>query len=333
MPENYDVLAIGNAILDVVGRCDDALLNALGAAKGHMSLVESSSRIAAIQANLRSWLELSGGSAANTAVGVASLGGRAAFIGKVAEDECGRIFRHDIRGIGVEFKTPPTLLANKQTSRSIILVTPDGARTMTTCLGCSADLDSAAIDPVAIKSAGILLLEGYLFDKPHAKSALYRAGSLGRASRKIVALTLPDSFCIDRHRREFLDLIRSGLQLLIANESEILSLYQTNSFDSAVSQVRRDVALAALTRSKKGSVIVSRGDCTNIPPEQVHKVVDMTGAGDFYAAGLLYGLSQGMTMMAAGRLGSFAASEVICNLGARPKTNLSHLARLRGLIH
>ena len=333
MSRHHDVLAIGNAILDIIGRCDAACLNALGMAKGRMSLVGSSARIAAIRDKLGPCIELSGGSAANAAVGVASLGGRAAFIGRVAEDDCGRIFRHDIRGIGVEFIAMPSLLAGKETSRSIILVSPDGARTMNTFLGCSSELDYRAIDSKTIDAASIVLLEGYLFDVAEARAALYRADSLAKASSKTVALKLPDSLCINRHRRELLDFVRSGIQLLIGNESEILSLYRANSFDEAVKQAKRDVPLAALTRSAKGSVIVCRGNCLFIPPEPVRTVVDMTGAGDFYTAGLLFGLSQGMSAMDSGRLGSFAASEIICNYGARPKSNLGHLARLRGLLN
>lgn len=328
---HYDVVAIGNAIVDIIGRCDDAFLSACGAPKGHMRLVDAPT-ISSIYSKMGPAIEISGGSAANTVVGVASFGGRTAFIGKVAEDEFGRIFRHDIRAAGVSFGTPAVAIAGKATSRSLILVTPDGQRTMNTFLGISTDLDHGEVDPAVIKASEVVYLEGYLFDRPEAKAAFRQAQSIANAAGRRVALTLSDSFCVDRHRAEFLDLIRSGVSILFANESEIMSLYETKNFDDAVRAVGNDAELAVLTRSEKGSVVVNKGQTIVVPPDPVSKVVDTTGAGDLYAAGFLFGIARGLSFLQAGRLGSFAASEIIGHIGARPEVRLSHLARMRGLV-
>jgi sugar/nucleoside kinase (ribokinase family) len=327
----FDVVAIGNAIVDIIGRCDDSFLDRHQAPKGHMRLVDPAT-VASIYEAMGPGIEISGGSAANTVVGVASFGGRAGFIGKVAEDEFGRIFRHDITASGVSFKTPAVVDSSRATSRSLILVTPDGQRTMNTYLGISTDLDQGEVDPELIEKARIVYLEGYLFDREEAKAAFRQAVDIANRAGRQVALTLSDSFCVDRHRAEFLDLIRSGVAVLFANESEILSLYETSSFDDAVARVGRDTRLAVLTRSEKGSVIISDGESILVDPEPVKKVVDTTGAGDLYAAGFLFGLAREYDLAAAGRLGSFAASEIIGQLGARPEVKLGHLARMRGLI-
>jgi sugar/nucleoside kinase (ribokinase family) len=329
--EHYDVVAIGNAIVDIIGRCNDEFLDRFGAPKGHMSLVDTD-RIAAIYSKMGPAIEISGGSAANTAVGVGSFGGRAAFIGKVAEDEFGRIFRHDIKAAGVTFKTPAVAAGGKATSRSLILVTPDGQRTMNTVLGISTDLDHGEVDPEIIKNSEIVYLEGYLFDQPTAKAAFRQALSIAKGSGRRVALTLSDSFCVERHRDEFLDLIRSGIDILFANESEIMSLYQTKIFDIAAGLVGKDTPLAVLTRSEKGSVIVSAGETILVAPEPVKKVVDTTGAGDLFAAGFLFGTARGMSLADCGRLGSFAAADIICHIGARPEVRLANLARMCGMI-
>ncbi|MBN8913615.1 MAG: adenosine kinase [Rhizobiales bacterium] len=331
MPGTFDVVAIGNAIVDIIGRCDDSFLDRHEAPKGHMRLVDTAT-IDTIYKNMGPAIEISGGSAANTVVGVASLGGRAAFIGKVAEDEFGRIFRHDIGASGVSFKTPAVVDGARATSRSLILVTPDGQRTMNTFLGISTDLDQGEVDPEVIKASNIVYLEGYLFDRDEAKAAFRQAVDIANKAGRRVALTLSDSFCVNRHRAEFLALIRSGIGILFANESEILSLYETNSFDEAVRNVARDTRLAVLTRSEKGSVIVSEGEPVQISVEPVKKVVDTTGAGDLYAAGFLFGLARDFDLKSAGQLGSFAAAEIIGQMGARPEVKLSHLARMRGLI-
>jgi len=328
---HYDVIAIGNAIVDIIGRCDDAFLESCGAPKGHMQLVDTQT-IASIYKRMGPAIEISGGSAANTVVGVASFGGRTAFIGKVAEDEFGRIFRHDIGAAGVSFKTPAVAIEGKETSRSLILVTPDGQRTMNTFLGISTDLDHGEVDPEIIKNSELVYLEGYLFDRPEAKAAFRQALSVANKAGRRVALSLSDSFCVNRHRAEFLELIRSGIAIVFANESEITALYETTSFDDAVAQAGKDTALAVLTRSEKGSVIVEKGKAIVVAPEPISKVVDTTGAGDLYAAGFLFGLARGLDLKTAGRLGSFAASEIICHIGARPEAKLSNLARIRGLI-
>jgi sugar/nucleoside kinase (ribokinase family) len=326
---HFDVVAIGNAIVDIMGRCDDAFLERHGAIKGHMRLVDAET-VAKLYGAMGPAIEISGGSAANTMVGLASFGGRAAFIGKVAEDVFGRIFRHDIRGAGVTFKTEP-VVGKVPTSRSLILVTPDGQRTMNTFLGISTDLDHGEVDPEVIRNSQYVYLEGYLFDRPEAKEAFRQAVAIATGARRQVALTLSDSFCVNRHRAEFLELIRSGIDILFANESEIMALYETNSFDEAMRHVVADTKLAVLTRSEKGSVIVSEGESIAIPAEPV-KVVDTTGAGDMYAAGFLYALARGYDLSAAGRLGSFAAGEIIGHIGARPEARFSSLARMRGLI-
>jgi len=326
----FDVVAIGNAIVDIIGRCDDAFLDRFKAPKGHMSLVDPE-RIQALYSAMGPGVEISGGSAANTVVGVASFGGRAAFIGKVAEDEFGRIFRHDIRASGVSFNTA-AVAGPRATSRSLILVTPDGQRTMNTFLGISTDLDHGEVDADVIGKSKIVFLEGYLFDRDEAKAAFHQAVAIANKAGRRVALTLSDSFCVNRHREDFLSLIRSGIAVLFANESEILALYETQSFDEAVRHVGRDTKLAVVTRSEKGSVIVADGEPILVPPEPVKKVVDSTGAGDLYAAGFLFGLSRDLELAEAGRLGSFAASEIIGQMGARPEVRLSHLARMRGLI-
>lgn len=327
----FDVVAIGNAIVDIIGRCDDSFLDRHGAPKGHMNLVDSN-RIDALYKNMGPAIEISGGSAANTVVGVASLGGRAAFIGKVSEDEFGRIFRHDIGASGVAFNTPAVAGSERATSRSLILVTPDGQRTMNTFLGISTDLDQGEVDPEVIRKSNIVYLEGYLFDRDEAKAAFRQAVEIANDAGRRVALTLSDSFCVNRHRDEFLALIRSGIGILFANESEILALYETASFDEAMRHVARDTRLAVLTRSEKGSVIVSDGTPILVSADPVAKVVDTTGAGDLYAAGFLYGLARGLDLKAAGQLGSFAAAEIIGQMGARPEVKLAHLARMRGLI-
>ncbi|MCB1514966.1 MAG: adenosine kinase [Hyphomicrobiaceae bacterium] len=326
----HDVVGIGNAIVDILGRCDDAFLAEHGAPKGHMRLVDDAT-ISTLYGAMGPAVEISGGSAANTLVGIASLGGRAAFIGKVADDEFGRIFAHDIEAAAVAFSTPP-VAGKAPTSRSLILVTPDGERTMNTFLGISTDLDGGEIDAAVIRSSAIVYLEGYLFDRDDAKAAFREAVRIAKSAGRRVALSLSDSFCVDRHRAEFIDLIRNGVDILFANESEIISLYETADFEIAAANAARDTSLAALTRSAKGSVILSEGRRLEIPVEAVEKVVDSTGAGDLYAAGFLYGLSAGLGLETAGKLGSLAAAEVITHMGARPNTPLHQLARARGLL-
>ena len=326
----YDVTGIGNAIVDIIGRCEDAYLAEIGADKGSMRLVDAGT-IEKIYTGMGPAIETSGGSAANTIAGIASFGGRSGFIGKVANDEFGHIFSHDIRSIGVTFSAAPVSGA-EPTSRSLILVTPDGERTMNTFLGISTDLDHGQLDHGLIRDSAIVYLEGYLFDRPDAKAAFRQALAEAKTANRKVALTLSDAFCVDRHRAEFLDLIRSGVDILFANEKEITSLYETHDFDKAAENVSHDTRLAVLTRSAKGSLILNAGEATHIDAEKVASVVDTTGAGDLYAAGFLFGYANNYPIATCGRLASLAAAEVISHIGARPQTPLDELARKKGLI-
>lgn len=325
----YDVVGIGNAIVDIIGRCDDDFLVTHGAPKGHMRLVDADT-VASLYKAMGPAVEISGGSAANSMAGVASLGGRAAFIGKVAGDELGRIFAHDIRAAGVAFNSQ-AVDGKAPTSRSLILVTPDGERTMNTFLGISTDLDHGEVDPDVIRGSSIVYLEGYLFDREEAKAAFRQAVSMAKAAGRRVALSLSDSFCVSRHRGEFLDLIRSGIDILFANESEIMSLYETSEFATAAASAGGDVPLAALTRGGLGSEIHAGGHVVRVPVDPVAKVIDTTGAGDLYAAGVLLGLAKNLDLETAGRLGSLAAAEIISHIGARPEQPLAQLARSKGL--
>ncbi len=325
----FDVCAIGNAIVDIIGRCDEAFLARHQAAKGSMRLVDADT-IVTLYNDMGPGVEISGGSAANTMVGVASLGGRSAFIGKVANDEFGRIFAHDIKAAGVHFATTASQ-GGAPTARSLILVTPDGERTMNTFLGVSPELTAAELDTATISSASIVYLEGYLFDLPEAKAAFAQAADIAQGAGRKVALTLSDAFCVDRHRSELMSFIKSKVDILFANQSEITSLYETASFDDASRRVARDCGLAILTRSAQGATIVSGGQVVNVPADVIEKVIDTTGAGDLYAAGFLFGIAKGRDLETCGRLGALAAAEIISHIGARPQTPLATLARVRGL--
>jgi sugar/nucleoside kinase (ribokinase family) len=329
-----DVVALGNAIVDIIGRCDDAYLSKHGCPKGSMSLVDET-KIAALYAGMGPGVELSGGSAANTAVGVAAFGGKAGFIGKVADDEFGRIFAHDVRAAGVAFGNAPVAKTAgvPGTSRSLILVTPDGERTMNTLLGISTHFTEADLHKVTLAAAKVVYLEGYLFDSDAGKAAFRRAAKIAHDAGRQVALTLSDSFCVGRHRADFLAFIKSDVDLLFANESELLSLYETTAFDTAVAHLKKDAKLSAITRSAKGSVIVpAEGAVVTVPVEPVARVVDTTGAGDLYAAGFLFGHTHGRDHAACGRLGSLAAAEIISHVGARPEAKLAELAKAKGLV-
>jgi sugar/nucleoside kinase (ribokinase family) len=325
----FDVLGIGNAIVDVLARTEDDFLIKQGMHKGGMALIDES-RAAAIYDAMGPAIEVSGGSAANTIVGVAILGARAAFVGKVKDDELGRTFRHDIRAAGVAFDTPPNS-AGPSTARCYVLVTPDGERTMNTYLGAAQDLHPNDIDADAVAAAQIIYLEGYLWDPPHAKEAFLKAAKIAHGAERAVALTLSDAFCVDRYRTEFLDLIKTGtVDLVFANERELHSLYQTADFDTALGALRSDAKLAVITRSEKGCLVVTRDETEAVPAIPVERVVDATGAGDLFAAGFLVGLSREEDYRDCARLGALAAAEVISHLGARPERSLKALAAESG---
>jgi adenosine kinase len=325
----FDVLGIGNAIVDVIARTDDDFLAAQKMRKGAMQLIDEA-QAAGIYDAMGPAVEVSGGSAANTIVGAASLGARAAFVGKVKDDELGRVFAHDIRAAGVAYATPPAS-AGPSTARCYVLVTPDGERTMNTYLGAAQDLHPADIDADVIAAAQVTYLEGYLWDPPRAKEAFLKAATIAHGAGRDVALTLSDAFCVGRYRAEFLNLIRNGtVDLVFANERELHSLYETADFDTALNAMRSDAKLAVITRSEKGCLVVSREQTDAVPASPIERMVDATGAGDLFAAGFLVGLSRGADNRTAARLGALAAAEVIQHLGARPETSLKDLARNNG---
>jgi sugar/nucleoside kinase (ribokinase family) len=322
----YDVLGIGNAIVDVIARAEDDFLVRQSMSKGTMALIDEA-RAEAIYDAMGPAIETSGGSAANTIVGLASLGARTAFIGKVKGDVLGRTFAHDIRAAGVDFNTPPAA-DGPSTARCYVLVTPDGERTMNTYLGAAQDLHPNDVDEEAVGSAAITYLEGYLWDPKNAKDAFLKAAAAAHKGGRTVALTLSDAFCVGRWREEFLQLVRSRtIDLLFANESELQSLYETSDFDRAITALRNDAALAAVTRSEKGCVVVTPEKTVAVPAFPVSRLVDTTGAGDLFAAGFLFGIAKKLDHETCGRLGSLAAAEVIQHLGARPETSLKTLAQ------
>jgi sugar/nucleoside kinase (ribokinase family) len=326
----FDVLGIGNAIVDVIARAENDFLIRQAMHKGAMALIDEE-RADAIYDAMGPATEISGGSAANTIVGVASLGARAAFIGKIRDDQLGQVFAHDIRAAGVSFQTPPAS-DGPSTARCYVLVTPDGERTMNTYLGAAQDLHPNDIDDEMIAAASVTYLEGYLWDPPHAKEAFLKAAKIAHGAERSVALTLSDAFCVDRFRDEFLGLIRSGtVDLIFANEAELHSLYQTADFDTAVRALKVDAKLAVVTRSEKGCLVVTREETTAVAAEPVERVVDATGAGDLFAAGFLVGLARGADYRKAAQLGALAAAEVISHLGARPVTPLKQLAAQNGV--
>ncbi|MXP64822.1 adenosine kinase [Roseomonas sp. M0104] len=317
-----DILGIGNAILDVQARAEDAFLAANGMARGSMALIDAE-RAEAIYAAMGPGVESSGGSAANTCAAAAALGARVGFLGKVAEDALGKVFAHDIRAAGVAFPTAP-LGGGAPTARCLILVSPDGQRTMNTYLGACVSFGEEDVDEAMVASAAITYLEGYLFDPPEAQAAFRRAAGVAHQAGRQVSLSLSDPFCVGRHRDAFRSLVAHQVDILFANEAEIASLYETDSFEAAVEAVRREVKLAALTRSEKGSVII-RGDETHVIAAAPAEVVDTTGAGDAYAAGFLAALAQGHALAECGRWGSVAAAECIGHFGARPQHDLKAL--------
>ena len=328
MPESgMDVVAIGNAIVDVVASAEEAFLVAEGVAKGAMTLIDAR-RAEELYARMGPGIEMSGGSAANSMVGLAGLGGRGAFIGKVADDQLGAIFRHDIRAAGVAFETPAAP-DGLPTARCLVFVTPDAQRTLCTMLGACTELGPEDIDEAAVRAAKVTYLEGYLWDPPRAKQAFLKAAEIAHAASREVALTLSDPFCVDRHRSEFRDLVDGHVDILFANEVEIASLYQAETFDEALQAVRGRCRLAVLTRSEKGCVILAGDEVHVVDAEPAERVVDTTGAGDLFAGGFLYGYTQDRGAYDCGRIGAIAATEVISHYGARPETSLAELVARR----
>ncbi len=326
----YDVLGIGNAIFDVLVKTDEGFLARHGMTKGGMALIDEA-RATAIYRDMGPAVEMSGGSAANTIVGLANFGARTAYVGKVREDQIGRLYSHDIRAAGVAFQTKPAA-DGPATGCSYILVTPDGERTMNTYLGAAQQLSPDDIDAAEITASRIIYLEGYLWDPKNAKEAFVKAATIAHDAGRQVALTLSDAFCVDRYREEFLDLMRGGtVDLVFANEAELHSLYQTSDFDTALKLLRADVSLGVVTRSEKGCVVASSDGITAVPAFPIRQMVDTTGAGDLFAAGFLFGLVRGVGHEMAGRLGALAAAEVIQHIGARPQTSLKELAQQNGL--
>jgi adenosine kinase len=326
----YDVLGIGNAIFDVLVQTDEGFLKRHGMTKGGMALIDEAGALAIYQ-DMGPAVEISGGSAANTIVGIASFGARTAFIGKVKDDQIGRLYSHDIKAANVAFATAAAS-GGPATGCSYILVTPDGERTMNTYLGAAQELTPGDIDPAEIAASAIVYLEGYLWDPKSAKDAFVKASGIAHDAGRQVALTLSDAFCVDRYRGEFVDLMRGGtVDLIFANEAELHSLYQTSDFDTALTQLRQDVKLGVVTRSEKGCVVATKDGVTAVPAFPIAKLVDTTGAGDLFAAGFLFGLVRGASHEDCGRLGALAAAEVIQHIGARPKVLLRELAKQNGL--
>ncbi|MCK8782885.1 adenosine kinase [Roseomonas sp. NAR14] len=321
-----DILGIGNAIVDVLARAEDGFLDGRGLDKGSMRLIDTD-EAEALYAAMGPGIESSGGSAANTCAVAASLGARVGFLGKVADDLLGAAFRHDIEAAGVRFPTAPLALGQgggAPTARCLILVTPDGQRTMNTYLGACVSFGLADLDAAAIRGAGIVYLEGYLFDPPAAQAAFREAARIAHAAGRKVAISLSDPFCVGRHRAAFRAFVRDEADILFANEAEVCALYEAESFDEAAAAARTEVGLAALTRSERGSVILAGAEAHAVNAEPA-RVVDTTGAGDAYAAGFLAALSRGLPLPECGRWGSVAAAEVIGHFGARPQADLRTL--------
>ena len=320
----FDVLGIGNAIVDVLSRADDAFLSKHGLVKGSMMLIDEQ-RADTLYAAMGPGVEVSGGSCGNTMAGVASFGGKGAYIGKVRDDQLGQVFGHDLKSMGVSFDTT-SATAGPSTARCLILVTPDAQRTMNTYLGACTGLGPNDIDTKIVGAAQVTYVEGYLWDPPKAKKAVLKAFDAAHAAGRQVSITLSDSFCVNRYREEFRDLVRNKVDILFGNEAEIKALYEVETFEEALEAMRKEAKIAALTRSEKGSIVIKGSETYAVPAAAVAKVVDTTGAGDLYASGFLFGLTNGKSLAECARLGGIAAAEVISHVGARPEQ------ALRGLI-
>lgn len=323
----YAVIAIGNALVDVLARAEEDYIaeqdTKFGMKKGSMNLVDAE-RALALYDDMKDTTKISGGSASNTMACLASLGGKGAYIGKVADDELGHNFVKSLKETGISYETKP-LTTGTSTGRCMILVTPDGERTMNTYLGAAVQLTPADVDPDLIAKAKVVYLEGYLYDPPQAMEAFIKAARTAHESGRRVSLSLSDPFCVDRHRESFKNLVSLHIDILFANEDEIKSLYEVDTVEEAIEIVKDKCAIVAITRSEKGSIIINNGRTTHVEAEPVQEVVDTTGAGDAYAAGFLYGFTEGKDMAECGRLGSIAAAEVISHMGPRPEADLATL--------
>ena len=318
-----DVVGIGNAIVDVLTTTDDSLLERLAFKKGSMTLIDEN-KAKELYEITTNRIQKSGGSVANSLACVSQLGGKAAFIGRVRNDELGKIFTEEISMTGTIFKTPPTSIG-PSTARCLIFVTPDAQRTMCTYLGASVQLEPKDIDLSAVKECKILYLEGYLWDNEAAKNAFIKAAEMARNAGRKVALSLSDSFCVTRHRESFIELVEDYIDILFANEDEIKSLYKASNLNSAIKKLKNKCELAAITRGKNGSILISNGEETSIAPFILGKAIDTTGAGDLYAGGFLKGISEGLTPLISAKIGSLCAGQIVTQLGSRSDTNLLNL--------
>ena len=323
MTKSLHVVGIGNAIVDVLSHADDAFLRDNGLVKGSMTLIDLD-QAEALYKKMGSAVEMSGGSAANTIAGIASLGGRAGYIGKICDDILGVVFRHDIRAIGVAFDSQP-VVGHPPTARSLIIVTPDAERTMHTYLGACVELGPDDIDPDFIARAQVTYMEGYLWDRPAAKEAFLKAADVAAQAGRRVSLTLSDSFCVERHRDSFRELISGHVDILFGNEDELVNLYRTDTLDQAIDAVRGECEIVVVTRGAKGSMVMDGPSVFEVPAAPIDRLVDTTGAGDLYAAGFLHGYTQGRHLAECARLGSLAAAEIISHYGARPEVDLAEL--------
>ncbi|WP_281977744.1 adenosine kinase [Pseudorhizobium flavum] len=330
MPQ-FDVLTVGNAIVDIIARCDDQFLTENDIIKGAMNLIDAE-RAELLYSRMGPAVEASGGSAGNTAAGVAGIGGRAAYFGKVAEDQLGRIFQHDIRAQGVHYATKPQG-TNPPTARSMIFVTPDGERSMNTYLGACVEFGPGDVEPAIVAESAVTYFEGYLWDPPRAKEAILECARIAHENGREVSMTLSDPFCVDRYRSEFLDLMRSGtVDIVFANKQEALSLYETDDFELALKSIAADCKLAAVTLSEEGAIILRGEERVKIDAYKVDDLVDTTGAGDLFAAGFLYGYTQGRSLSDCGKLGCLSAAIVIKQIGPRPMVSLRDAAVGEGLL-
>jgi len=326
---SLDIVAIGNAIVDVIAQADDAFIASEGLSKGSMQLLFTTEEAEALYAKMGPGVEASGGSAANTIAGIAALGGKSGFIGQVADDELGDVFRHDITALGVKFDTPART-GEPASARCLILVTPDGERTMNTFLGASQHLPATALDTDLIESGAILYLEGYLWDPEEPRAAMDKAIDIAHAAGRRVAFTLSDGFCVDRHRDGFQELLDNGrIDILFANEDEIKSLNETQDFEAAVAATAAKTPILVVTRSEKGAIAVTNGQRVSVAAEPIDKVVDATGAGDQFAAGFLAGQAEGRSIEDSLTMGAVCAAEVIQHYGPRPEADIRALVAKR----